>query len=76
MARVQFRSPPSTGRNVRAVLFDTFGTVVDWRSGIAAAVADYAARHQLEVDAVAFADRWRARYQPPWMPSFPAPASS
>ncbi|EKT78325.1 haloacid dehalogenase [Rhodococcus opacus M213] len=63
MARVQFRSP-STGRNVRAVLFDTFGTVVDWRSGIAAAVADYAARHQLEVDAVAFADRWRARYQP------------
>ena len=29
---------PSTGLGVRAVLFDVFGTVVDWRSGIAAAV--------------------------------------
>jgi FMN phosphatase YigB (HAD superfamily) len=28
---------PSTGLGVRAVLFDVFGTVVDWRSGIAAA---------------------------------------
>ena len=63
MAGVPFRSP-STGRKIRAVLFDTFGTVVDWRTGIAAAVADYAARHELEVDAFAFADRWRARYRP------------
>jgi 2-haloacid dehalogenase len=55
---------PSTGRTVRAVLFDTFGTVVDWRSGIAAAVRGFAGRHGLGLDAEAFADSWRARYQP------------
>jgi 2-haloacid dehalogenase len=33
---------PSIQRGVRAVLFDVFGTVVDWRSGIAAAVAAFA----------------------------------
>jgi len=58
-----FRAP-STGAVVRAVLFDTFGTVVDWRSGIAAAVGEFAAVHGLAVDPAAFADAWRARYQP------------
>ncbi|HVT70265.1 MAG TPA: haloacid dehalogenase type II [Trebonia sp.] len=55
---------PSTGLAVRAVLFDVFGTVVDWRSGIAAAVRSFAARHGLELDPGAFADAWRGRYQP------------
>jgi 2-haloacid dehalogenase len=54
----------STGLTVRAVLFDVFGTVVDWRSGIAAAVRSLADRHGLELDSDAFADSWRARYQP------------
>lgn len=58
-----FRAP-STGQTVRAVLFDAFGTVVDWRCGIAAAVHDFADRHALALDAEAFADAWRARYQP------------
>lgn len=58
-----FRAP-STDRTVRAVLFDTFGTVVDWRSGIAAAVRAFADRHGLGLDAEAFAEAWRARYQP------------
>lgn len=58
-----FRAP-STGRAVQAVLFDTFGTVVDWRSGIAAAVRAFADRHRLALDAEAFAEAWRARYQP------------
>jgi 2-haloacid dehalogenase len=49
---------------VRAALFDTFGTVVDWRSGITAAVGEFAAAHGLTVDPAAFADAWRARYQP------------
>ena len=51
-------------RSVQAVLFDTFGTVVDWRSGIAAAVAELST----EVDPLAFADAWRARYQPSMEP--------
>jgi 2-haloacid dehalogenase len=55
---------PSTGRAVRAVLFDVFGTVVDWRSGIASAVAAFAERHRLTLDPEAFADAWRAQYQP------------
>lgn len=45
-------------------MFDTFGTVVDWRSGIAAAVGQFAARHALSLDPEEFADDWRARYQP------------
>lgn len=49
---------------VKAVLFDTFGTVVDWRSGIASAVAVFASRHGLGLDPEEFADAWRARYQP------------
>lgn len=59
----EYRSP-STGRAVRAVLFDTFGTVVDWRSGIAASVRDFAQHHRLSVDPGAFALDWRSRYLP------------
>jgi 2-haloacid dehalogenase len=49
---------------LQAVLFDTFGTVVDWRSGIAAAVAELTGT----VDPAAFADAWRAKYQPSMEP--------
>lgn len=59
----EYRSP-STGRAVRAVLFDTFGTVVDWHSGITAAVREFAQRHGIGLDPAEFAIRWRARYDP------------
>ena len=55
---------PSTGLRVRAVLFDVFGTVVDWRSGIATAVAAFADSHGLQLDPHEFADTWRSRYLP------------
>ncbi|OBH42291.1 haloacid dehalogenase type II [Mycobacterium mantenii] len=58
-----YRSP-STGRAVRAVLFDTFGTVVDWRSGIADSVRHFARRHHISLDPDAFAVEWRSRYVP------------
>jgi 2-haloacid dehalogenase len=45
---------------VEALIFDVFGTVVDWRAGVAAEVA----RFLPGVDAHAFADAWRAEYQP------------
>ena len=54
----------STGQRVRAVLFDTFGTVVDWRSGISAAVRAFAVGRALTLDPDQFADAWRAHYQP------------
>jgi 2-haloacid dehalogenase len=60
---VTFRAP-STGLAVRAVLFDVFGTVVDWRSGIAAAAGSFARQHGLELDPGGFADSWRRQYQP------------
>lgn len=50
---------------LRALLFDTFGTVVDWRSGIARDAAPFLARHgRGDIDPLAFADAWRRRYQP------------
>jgi len=48
----------------QALLFDVFGTVVDWRSGIARAAAPFLARHGVAAAPDAFADAWRARYQP------------
>ncbi|GAA0387297.1 haloacid dehalogenase type II [Microbispora corallina] len=50
---------------VRALVFDVFGTVVDWREGVAREAAPFLARHgRHDVDPHAFADAWRARYQP------------
>jgi len=45
----------------QALLFDVFGTVVDWRSSVA---REAAAILSAEIDGAAFADAWRARYQP------------
>lgn len=44
--------------------FDVFGTVVDWRSGVARASEPFLRRHRIDVDPFAFADEWRSLYQP------------
>lgn len=49
---------------VKALVFDTFGTVVDWRTSIAAEVGGLARRKGLAIDAEKFADAWRAGYGP------------
>lgn len=50
---------------VKALVFDVFGTVVDWRSGIARDARTFLARHGYGgIDSNAFADAWRKRYQP------------
>ncbi len=49
---------------IRALVFDVFGTVVDWRSGVSRDVAALAASKGVQVDAPAFADAWRAGYRP------------
>jgi len=50
---------------VKALVFDVFGTVVDWREGIARDAAAFLARHgRGDIDPRAFADAWRRRYQP------------
>jgi 2-haloacid dehalogenase len=64
-------------REVKALTFDVFGTVVDWRGSITAEGRKLGRRKKLAVDWVAFADGWRAGYRPamdrvrrgdlPWM---------
>ena len=50
---------------VRALVFDVFGTVVDWRSGIARQAAPFLTRRgDGKVDPSTFADAWRKRYDP------------
>lgn len=50
---------------VRAILFDVFGTCVDWRSGICRDGEILGRRLNLNVvDWPAFADAWRALYHP------------
>ncbi len=49
---------------VGALVFDVFGTVVDWRGSIAREVGALAAGKGFAIDAAAFADAWRAGYQP------------
>jgi 2-haloacid dehalogenase len=49
---------------IRALVFDVFGTVVDWRSGVAREAALFLRRHGSPADGGAFADAWRRRYQP------------
>lgn len=51
-------------RPIRALVFDVFGTVVDWRGSIAREMQVLAQRKRLSIDADAFADAWRAGYRP------------
>jgi 2-haloacid dehalogenase len=48
----------------RAVLFDTFGTLVDWRGSVSVALAEIGARWGVAADWVALADAWRGAYRP------------
>ena len=49
---------------VKAAIFDVFGTVVDWRSGVARVMAEAFAAKGIAHDAYGFADAWRAEYDP------------
>lgn len=50
---------------VRALVFDVFGTVVNWRSGVAREAEPFLKRHgAATVTPTAFADAWRRRYSP------------
>lgn len=49
---------------VKALLFDVFGTVVDWRSGIIKATEIIAKKNKIDINSAEFADAWRAEYQP------------
>lgn len=55
---------PAKVTEVRALCFDVFGTVVDWRSSITREGEQLGQRLGLQLDWAAFADDWRAGYQP------------
>jgi 2-haloacid dehalogenase len=49
---------------VKALFFDVFGTLVDWRSGVAGAAQALLKPRGIVLDWTAFADAWRDQYQP------------
>ena len=49
---------------VKALVFDTFGTVVDWRTSVTLEIDALAKRKGFTVDGAKFADAWRAGYGP------------
>jgi 2-haloacid dehalogenase len=52
------------GDSVKALVFDVFGTVVDWRNGVAREAQTILKPLGYSLDWLAFADAWRAQYQP------------
>jgi 2-haloacid dehalogenase len=50
--------------DVKALVFDVFGTVVDWRSSIIRALEAFGREKRIEADWARLTDDWRAGYQP------------
>ena len=50
--------------DVKALHFDVFGTVVDWRSSVIAELEAFGEAKNVSADWVQFADDWRGLYQP------------
>lgn len=51
-------------RDVRAILFDTFGTVVDWRTSLIEEMTDFGAARGIAADWAGLVDAWRGAYAP------------
>lgn len=49
---------------LKALVFDVFGTVVDWRSSIVKDLANWGEANGIVCDWAGFAEAWRATYQP------------
>jgi 2-haloacid dehalogenase len=75
--KLAMKSIPANPFGVRALAFDVFGTVVDWRGSIIREGSQWGEAKGLQVDWAQFADRWRTGYAPsmdkvrkgslPWM---------
>ena len=50
------------GKNIKALVFDVFGTVVDWRTSIARQAKEFGSKHGVEANWNQFADDWRDGY--------------
>src|SRR5437773_6843844 len=58
------RGFPAASVMPKALLFDTFGTVVDWRGSIVEEGRVWGKAKGINLDWAGFADRWRASYAP------------
>ena len=60
------RGLPASGgpAGVKAMVFDTFGTVVDWHGSIIREGTEWGREKNLHIDWGKFADQWRAGYGP------------
>ena len=56
--------PGNSEYGVKALFFDMFGTVLDWRTGVARSAGAILKPRGYSLDWLAFADAWRAQYQP------------
>ncbi|MEO7038977.1 MAG: haloacid dehalogenase type II [Candidatus Elarobacter sp.] len=73
-----YHGDPGEPLALEAILFDTFGTLVDWRTSLIDDLSAFGAQRGLTVDWPAFVDAWRGAYRPsmervrrgdvPWMP--------
>jgi 2-haloacid dehalogenase len=50
--------------SIKALVFDVFGTIVDWRGSIIEEGTAWGKTKRLQIDWANFADRWRAGYGP------------
>jgi 2-haloacid dehalogenase len=50
--------------NVKACVFDIFGTVVDWRSSVIAEATSWGKGKHININWAEFTDRWRLGYRP------------
>ena len=57
-------SVPFNPESVKAIAFDVFGTVVDWRTSVIREGRALSERKGIEADWEAFADAWRGKYDP------------
>ena len=67
LAQQATRGPQTVKRelaHVKACVFDTFGTVVDWRSSVIAEATSWGKAKGLNINWVEFTDRWRLGYMP------------
>lgn len=56
--------PGASSEGIKALVYDVFGTCTDWRNGVARDAERILRPLGFNIDWLAFADAWRALYQP------------
>ncbi len=54
----------NSASDLKAIVFDTFGTLVDWRTSIIHELESLGQRHGITADWIGLTDEWRAAYVP------------